>query len=76
MAQIILTIPDGNLQAMLDGFCLARNFDPAGTLTKAQFLKADLIAYVRQNARQGYISIQTASVAATADANITAVPVT
>ncbi len=76
MAQIILTIPDANAQAMLDGFCLARNFAPGFGLTKAQFVKADLINYFKQHAKQGYIAGQTASAVAAADAAAEAIPVT
>lgn len=44
-----LTItPDQKAADMLDAFCLVHNYDPESGLTKVQFLKAAVIAFLRE----------------------------
>lgn len=47
MASITLTIPDAVLPRVLDAMAATRNYNPATDGTKAQFAKAQLVAWLK-----------------------------
>ena len=75
MAQIIITIPDAQIQRILDGICGQYKYDTASGITKAQFarqkvgemIKNIVLAYETETAKaiaeeQARTSIQSISI--------------
>ena len=66
--QLNITIPDDVAPQLINHVCTTTGFDPAGTLTKRDHVKAVLIRQLRQMAANGAGRTASADVKAALDA--------
>jgi hypothetical protein len=77
MAQIVVDVPDAVVPRVLDAFAATYAYNPGSGLTKAQFAKQRLAAYVKQvtvayeATRDAEAARQTSTQTATTDIAVT-----
>ena len=59
---VSLNIPDGSAADIVNGVCSATGWTAASGKTKAEWAKAQLVAWVKETAKRGLLSDQRATI--------------
>ena len=76
MAQITITIPDGDVNDVYDAIAARHNYDAAKDGTKAAFTKTVLIRLLKDEVRGYEVTQATATAARDASATVDAISIT